>query len=156
MTAVNRFLGGMTSSFFLTGTSWSGLEGLGAGARPARSVGWGAPRSYNLATWVNESSTGVSRPKIETRTCSFCCSALISLIVAGRVANGPSMTVTDSPTSKSTTAVVVLAAAGPPAAAAPGGFAPWGAIARGGGLTAPSAGNGGGVGGAPAKPLTPG
>src|SRR4051812_2291703 len=24
MTAVNRFLGGMTSSFFLTGTSWSG------------------------------------------------------------------------------------------------------------------------------------
>ena len=34
---------------------------------------------------------------------SFCASGLISLIVAGSVANGPSMTVTDSPTSKSTT-----------------------------------------------------
>src|SRR5687768_12509164 len=30
-----------------------------------------------LLTWVNDSSTGVSRPKIETSTCSFCCSALI-------------------------------------------------------------------------------
>src|SRR3954467_1420414 len=55
-----------------------------------------------LDTWLNDSSTGVSRPKIDTSTFSFCASALTSLIVAGSVANGPSMTVTDSPTSKST------------------------------------------------------
>ena len=48
-----------------------------------------------MLTWLNDSSTGVSRPKIETSTFSFCASMLISLIVAGRVANGPSMTVTD-------------------------------------------------------------
>src|SRR6476646_2025860 len=39
---------------------------------------------------------------MDTSTLSFCCSALTSLIDAGSVANGPSMTVTDSPTSKST------------------------------------------------------
>ena len=39
---------------------------------------------------------------MDTSTLSFCCSALTSLIDAGNVANGPSMTVTDSPTSKST------------------------------------------------------
>src|SRR5262249_9365246 len=54
-------------------------------------------------TWLKLSSTGVSRPKIETSALSFCWSALISLIVAGREANGPSMTVTESPTSKSST-----------------------------------------------------
>src|SRR5690625_4341368 len=52
-----------------------------------------------LETWLKPSSTGVSRPKIDTSTLSFWVSALISLTVAGRVANGPSMTVTDSPTS---------------------------------------------------------
>jgi hypothetical protein len=51
---------------------------------------------------LKDSSTGVSRPKIDTRTLSFWLSRLISLIVAGRVANGPSVTVIDSPTSKST------------------------------------------------------
>ena len=56
-----------------------------------------------METWLKDSSTGVSRPKIETSTLTFCASGLISLIVAGSVANGPSMTVTDSPTSKSTT-----------------------------------------------------
>ena len=39
---------------------------------------------------------------MDTRTLSFWLSRLISLIVAGRVANGPSVTVIDSPTSKST------------------------------------------------------
>src|SRR6185312_8590516 len=58
-----------------------------------------------LATWLNDSSTGVSRPKIDTSTLSFCASTFTSLIVAGNVANGPSMTVTDSPTSKSTSIV---------------------------------------------------
>src|SRR3954470_7979292 len=74
-----------------------------------------------LDTWLNDSSTGVSRPKIDTSTFRFCASALTSLIVAGSVANGPSMTVTDSPTSKSTSVVgaaaVVPAAASAPAAA---------------------------------------
>src|SRR6185436_18890508 len=61
-----------------------------------------APFTQILATWLNESSTGVSRPKIETSTLSFWLSGLISEMVAGRVSNGPSITVTDSPTSKST------------------------------------------------------
>src|SRR3954454_495202 len=110
-----------------------------------------------LATWVNESSTGVSRPKIETSTCSFCCSALISLIVAGRVANGPSMTVTDSPTSKSTTAVVVpVVAAAPPAAAASAVFAAWGGAAGASILTTSSMVSGEGLDVAPTNPVTPG
>src|SRR3954468_1707864 len=82
-------------------------------------------RSYGLAqilaTWAKESSTGVSRPKIETSTLSFCVSVLISEIVAGRVSNGPSMTVTDSPTSKSTTRTSLVA---PALAAAPEPSAP--------------------------------
>jgi hypothetical protein len=48
-----------------------------------------------LATWPKDSSTGVSRPKMETSTLSFWLSALISEIVAGRVSKGPSVTVTD-------------------------------------------------------------
>src|SRR6478609_5563507 len=75
-----------------------------------------------LATWAKDSSTGVSRPKIETSTLSFWVSLLISEIVAGRVSKGPSMTVTDSPTSKSTTrtslAAPVPVAAEPSAPAA--------------------------------------
>src|SRR4051794_32457341 len=99
-----------------------GMERPRCGPRPERSEGWGAPGSSQiLENWLNDNSTGVSRPKMETSTCSFCCSALISLMVAGRVANGPSMTVTDSPTSKSTTAAgaaVVPVAASPPGARA--------------------------------------
>lgn len=53
--------------------------------------------------WSNDSSTGVSRPKISTRPLTFFESGLISLMVACRVANGPSVTVTESPTSKSST-----------------------------------------------------
>src|SRR5215813_4321980 len=37
-----------------------------------------------LETWSKESSTGVSRPKIDTSTLSFWVSGLISLTVAGR------------------------------------------------------------------------
>ena len=48
-----------------------------------------------MATWLKFSSTGVSRPKIETSTFNFCWSALISLIEAGSDANAPSVTVTD-------------------------------------------------------------
>src|SRR4028119_2519997 len=149
MTAVNRFLGGMT--FLLRERAEWWWNGPGAGSRPGRSEGRGAPGSsdYNLATWVNDSSTGVSRPKIETSTCSFACSALISLMVAGRVANGPSMTVTDSPTSKSTTVAGADAAAGEAASAT--------LAARGGGpgtsrLTTPASGRAAG-GGAAAAPL---
>src|SRR3954454_17712856 len=107
-----------------------------------------------LATWVNESSTGVSRPKIDTSTCNFCCSALISLIVAGSVANGPSMTVTDSPTSKSTTATgaaVVPVPASPPATRAA-----CGAVAGTRILTTSSRVSGDGREVAPTKPVTPG
>src|SRR3954471_24897372 len=52
MTAVNRFLGGMTS-FFVTG--WNGL---GAGPRPERSEGWGAPGPLNLADLVERQLDG--------------------------------------------------------------------------------------------------
>src|SRR3954452_16331235 len=45
MTAVNRFLGGMTS--FCVG--WNGP---GAGPRPERSEGWGAPGSSDLGDLV--------------------------------------------------------------------------------------------------------
>ena len=91
---------------------------------------------------------------METSTCSFCCSALISLIVAGRVANGPSMTVTDSPTSKSTTAVVVAAA--PWAASPPAARAACGATAGTRILTTSSRVSGDGLDVAPTKPVTPG
>src|SRR3569833_529112 len=50
-----------------------------------------------LEAWLDDSSTGVSRPKIETSTMSFCASALISMTVAGSVANGPSMTGAGAP-----------------------------------------------------------
>src|SRR5258708_29820021 len=42
-----------------------------------------------------------SRPKMDTRTLSFWVTELTSSTVAGNVANGPSITVTDSPTSYS-------------------------------------------------------
>src|SRR3954447_22385869 len=160
MTAVNRFLGGMTS-FFVTG--WNGTapvqgpgpSGARAGGRPERGEGVGGTGVLVqiLETWLNDSSTGVSRPKIETRTCSFCCSALISLIVAGSVANGPSMTVTDSPTSKSTTAVgaAVVAAASPPPVRAACGVVAGARI-----FTTSSSVSGEGREVAPTKPVTPG
>src|SRR5215471_2787308 len=46
-------------------------------------------RRQILLTWSKDSSTGVSRPKIETSTLSFWVSGLISFTVAGSVANGP-------------------------------------------------------------------
>src|SRR3712207_9511011 len=103
--------------------------------------------SHNFWTWLNDSSTGVSRPKMDTSTCSFCCSALISLIVAGSVANGPSMTVTDSPTSKSTTVVGAAAAAAGLALSAT--LAACGGGAGGSGVTDPLLSSGGGRGGGP-------
>src|SRR3954447_20760417 len=44
---------------------------------------------YSFWTWSKASSTGVSRPKIDTRTLSFCWSALISAMLPGSWANGP-------------------------------------------------------------------
>src|SRR5690606_39640378 len=98
---------------------------LGVGDRRRRLAGpaqqeacAGEPSAQILATCENDSSTGVSRPKIDTSTLSFCCSGLISEIVAGRVSKGPSVTVTDSPTEDSTS-IGVLGAL-PPAAAMAG------------------------------------
>src|SRR3712207_9483429 len=93
---------------------------------------------------------------METSTCSFCCSALISLMVAGRVAKGPSMTVTDSPTSKSTN-VVGAAAVVPPAVPAPAATRAagcWTAGARV--LTTSPPVSGEGRGGGAQKPVAPG
>src|SRR3954447_12015155 len=83
MTAETFFLGGM-----------SGPNDLMAGGS-SHPLGDGRDgRGQILATWLNDSSTGVSRPKMETSTLSFWASGLISEIVAGRVSKGPSMTVT--------------------------------------------------------------
>jgi hypothetical protein len=90
---------------------------------------------------------------METSTCSFCCSALISLIVAGRVANGPSMTVTDSPTSKSTTAVGAAAVVVLVVSAV---FVVCGPAAGASRLTTSSMLSGEGRDVAPTKPVTPG
>src|ERR1019366_5232329 len=89
----------------LLGRHLSGSLFAGDGAGDADAGAWPpddchAPFRQILATWLNESSTGVSRPKIETSTLSFWLSGLISEMGAGRGSNGPSMTVTDSPTSK--------------------------------------------------------
>src|SRR5581483_10578253 len=47
-------------------------------------------RPHTFWIWLNESSTGVSRPKISTSALTRCDSALSSVIVACSVANGPS------------------------------------------------------------------
>ena len=52
-------------------------------------------------TWPNSSSTGVSRPKMFTRTLSFERSTSISLIAPLKSANGPATTLTCSPSSYS-------------------------------------------------------
>src|SRR4051794_17298607 len=49
-------------------------------------------------TWSNPTSTGVSRPKIETSTFSLLASSLISAISPEKSDSGPETTLTDSPT----------------------------------------------------------
>src|ERR1019366_895767 len=56
------------------------------------------PGAQSLATWLNSSSTGVSRPNMLTSTLSFNWSSLISAIWPEKSANGPSLTLTVSPT----------------------------------------------------------
>ena len=48
-------------------------------------------------TWSKPTSTGVSRPKIETSTLSFEASSLISAISPEKSDSGPETTLTDSP-----------------------------------------------------------
>src|SRR5215472_11156259 len=101
--------------------------------------------SQIFATWSNESSTGVSRPKMDTRTLSFWVTELTSSTVAGSVANGPSITVTDSPTSYS--GVLALAASA--------GLTP----SAGSGASSPAtsdSGSGDGLLDRPTNPVTPG
>src|SRR5262245_46704782 len=76
-------------------------------------------RPQTFWIWLNDSSTGVSRPKISTRALTRWDSALISVIVAWSVANGPSTTMTESETSKSATSTGFFAAAAPPADGVP-------------------------------------
>src|SRR6476619_4130183 len=95
---------------------------------------------------------------MDTSTLSFCCSALTSLIEAGNVAKGPSMTVTDSPTSKSTSLGVrsLPPVSGDPVAAAAAALP--GFLAAGGSrnFTTSSSDSGDGRDVAPTKPVTPG
>src|SRR4029450_8985685 len=91
--AIRFFLGGMLLSLSL----WAYAVGDDPVAVPARYPARATPCAQILATWAKDSSTGVSRPKIETSTLSFCVSGLISEIVAGRVSNGPSITVKEPP-----------------------------------------------------------
>src|SRR5215211_3490512 len=58
-------------------------------------------------------STGVSRPRISTSALSRWLFTLISVIVAWTPANGPSTTMTESPTAKSVTSIFFLRRAGP-------------------------------------------
>ena len=103
---------------------------------------------------MKPSSTGVSRPKIDTSTLIFCVSALISEIVAGNVSNGPSMTVTDSPTVKSTSADADDAE--PLDAAAPSAEASGSSNVGFSIVTTSSIDNGYGWCALPTKPVTPG
>ena len=48
----------------------------------------------NFSTWLKPSSTGVSRPKMDTSTVSFCVDGSTSETTAAMVVNGPSVTVT--------------------------------------------------------------
>ncbi len=87
------------------------------------------------------------------------CSALTSLIDAGSVANGPSMTVTDSPTSKSTSMTfdAAAAAASTPSAAAPRDAAGFLASVRGiRNCSTSLSESGDGLLVIPTKPVTPG
>src|SRR3954452_9548918 len=54
-------------------------------------------RDQIFLTWSKPTSTGVSRPKIDTRTLSFEASWLISEISPEKSDSGPEMTLTDSP-----------------------------------------------------------
>src|SRR3954453_13290195 len=59
--------------------------------------GGGSDPDQIFLTWSKPTSTGVSRPKIETRTLSFDASWLISEISPEKSDSGPEMTLTDSP-----------------------------------------------------------
>src|SRR5919107_5046916 len=99
--------------FFLGGMSLSGPYVLyGVVTDGDGWSGW----AQTFWIWLKLSSTGVSRPKISTRALTLCDSALISVIVACSVANGPSTTMTESETSKSATSTFLRGVA----AAAPG------------------------------------
>ena len=52
-----------------------------------------------LSTWLYSSSTGVARPKIETETLRRAASSSTSSTTPEKLANGPSLTFTVSPTS---------------------------------------------------------
>src|SRR3981189_3597387 len=94
---------------------------------------------------------------MDTSTWSLPCSALTSLIEAGSVANGPSMTVTDSPTSKSTRISGRSRLASDDAAPLAVLFAGFFAVAGGSrNLTTSSSVNGDGFEVAPTQPGTPG
>src|SRR5206468_8328323 len=62
-------------------------------------------RVYAFSTWEKSSSTDVARPNIDSETLSFCLSDLTSSTVAEKLANGPSITRTESPVSKVTRAL---------------------------------------------------
>ena len=73
------FLGGMRCLLL---SLWADAVGDDPVACSCGAAERGAACAQILATWLKDSSTGVSRPKIETSTLSFWVSALISEIVA--------------------------------------------------------------------------
>src|SRR3954453_10642639 len=105
--------------------------------------------------WLKLSSTGVSRPKISTRALTLCDSALISVIVAWSVANGPSTTMTESDTAKSATSTFFRVAAPPPARSGAAASA-WAATAGASMLSTSSRLSGTGWWLCPTKPVTDG
>src|SRR5438132_1613070 len=77
---------------------WRGVAGGNLDLHDGRDALFG---HQSFATWLKSSSTGVSRPKMLTRTLSFIWSSLISAICPEKSANGPSRTRTVSPGSYS-------------------------------------------------------
>src|SRR5579875_271968 len=127
------------ASFFLLGGMVVGFLSVSRGSHPPY------PPDQIFETWSNESSTGVSRPKIDTSTLSFWVTGLTSFTVAGSVANGPSITVTDSPTSYSGVGFLTVSGCLTPSAGA-------GASSAATSLS----GSGDGLLDSPTKPVTPG
>src|SRR5215203_6266723 len=68
---------------------------------------------HTFWTWGKVRSTGVSRPRISTSAFSRWLLTLISVIVAWTPANGPSTTMTESPTTKSATSTFLRRRVGP-------------------------------------------
>src|ERR1022692_1423973 len=75
----------------------AGSEVCSAHERPRTPPRAGHRLAQSFFTWSKPTSTGVSRPKIDTKTLSLAASSLISEISPEKSESGPETTLTDSP-----------------------------------------------------------